>query len=76
MGEYERPNLVYEKEDLLISADPQMSRYSFWRVAKGAIGGKDKGDDARTPAPLRNHAGKLPLIGPIPTDARRRREKQ
>ncbi len=44
MSEYERPNLVYEKEDLLISGTGKYPDYSFWRVAGKAIGGKDKGE--------------------------------
>ena len=52
MSEYERPNLVYEKEDLLISGTGKYSDYSFWRVAGKAIGGKDKGDAEREQSPV------------------------
>src|SRR5574337_128385 len=38
MSEYERPNLVYEKEDLLISGTGKYPDYSFWRVSGKAIG--------------------------------------
>lgn len=43
MSEYERPNLIYEKEDLLISGTGKYPGYSFWRVSGVAIPGKDKG---------------------------------
>ena len=51
MSEYERPNLVYEKEDLLISGTGKYPDYSFWRVAGRAIGGKDKGEAEREQPP-------------------------
>ena len=44
MSEYERPNLVYEKEDLLISGTGKYPGYSFYRVSGLAIPGKDKGE--------------------------------
>lgn len=44
MGEYDRQNLVYEKEDLLISGPGKYPGYNFYRVAGVAIGGKDKGE--------------------------------
>jgi NADH-quinone oxidoreductase subunit I len=43
MGEYDRQNLVYELEDLLISGPGKYPGYNFYRVAGLAIGGKDKG---------------------------------
>jgi NADH-quinone oxidoreductase subunit I len=43
LGEYNRQNLVYEKEDLLISGPGKYPDYNFYRVAGLAIGGKDKG---------------------------------
>ncbi len=52
MSEYERPNLVYEKEDLLISGPGKYPGYSFWRVAGKAIGGKDKGEAEREQPPV------------------------
>lgn len=44
MSEYHRENLVYEKEDLLISGQGKYPGYNFYRVAGLAIGGKDKGE--------------------------------
>jgi len=44
MGEYDRQNLVYEKEDLLISGPGKRPGYNFYRVAGLAIGGKEKGE--------------------------------
>jgi len=44
MGEYDRRNLVYEKEDLLISGTGKYPGYNFYKVAGLSIKGKDKGD--------------------------------
>jgi NADH-quinone oxidoreductase subunit I len=44
MGEYERKNLVYEKEDLMISGEGKYKGYNFYRVAGLAIKDKDKGE--------------------------------
>ncbi len=44
MSEYVRQNMVYEKEDLLISGPGKYHEYNFWRVSGVAIGGKDKGE--------------------------------
>ena len=44
MSEYNRQNLVYEKEDLLIDGTGKYPDYNFYRVAGVAIGGKDKGE--------------------------------
>src|SRR5512143_460258 len=52
MGEYKRPNLVYEKEDLLISGPGKYHDYNFWKVAGLAIGGKDKGEAEREAPPV------------------------
>lgn len=43
MSEYQRRNMVYEKEDLLIAGQGKYHGYNFWNVAGVAIGGKDKG---------------------------------
>ncbi len=52
MCEYERPNLVYEKEDLLISGTGKYPGYSFYRVAGLAVPGKDKGQAEREEPPV------------------------
>ena len=44
MGEYKRQDLVYEKEDLLISGPGKYPEYNFYRMAGMAIDGKDKGE--------------------------------
>jgi NADH-quinone oxidoreductase subunit I len=44
MCEYHRPNLVYEKKDLLISGTGKYHDYNFYRVAGLAVGGKAKGE--------------------------------
>ena len=44
MCEYQRGNMVYEKEDLLISGPGKRHTHDFYRVAGLAIGGKDKGE--------------------------------
>ena len=43
MGEYRRQDLVYEKEDLLISGPGKYPDYNFYRVSGLAIAGKQKG---------------------------------
>jgi NADH-quinone oxidoreductase subunit I len=52
MCEYERPNMVYEKEDLLIAGPGKYHDYDFYRVAGLAIGGKDKGEAEREAPPV------------------------
>jgi NADH-quinone oxidoreductase subunit I len=42
-AEYQRQNLVYEKEDLLISGPGKYPEYNFYKIAGMAISGKDKG---------------------------------
>ena len=59
MSEYERPNLVYEKEDLLISGTGKYPDYNFYRVAGLAVPGKDKGEAEREDPPVDIH-GLLP----------------
>ncbi len=55
MCEYERHNLVYEKEHLLISGPGKYPEYSFYRVAGVAVAGKDKGeaDNEQPPADVK-----------------------
>jgi NADH-quinone oxidoreductase subunit I len=52
MSEYERPNLVYEKEDLLISGTGKYPGYNFYRVAGLAVKGKDKGESEEEKPPV------------------------
>ncbi len=52
MSEYYRPNLVYEKEDLLISGQGKYHGYNYYRVAGVAIGGKDKGQGIEDAPPV------------------------
>ncbi len=56
MGEYNRQNMVYEKEHLLISGVGKYPGYNFWRVAGVGIGGKDKGEAEREDAPVDLHS--------------------
>lgn len=51
MSEYKRQNLVYEKEDLLISGPGKYPDYNFYRVAGLAIGGKAKGESENEAQP-------------------------
>ncbi len=52
MGEYRRPDLVYEKEHLLISGTGKYPDYNFYRVAGAAIGGKEKGEGENEAPPV------------------------
>jgi NADH-quinone oxidoreductase subunit I len=52
MCEYDRQNMVYEKEDLLISGPGKYPDYDFYRVAGLAIGGKDKGEAENEAPPV------------------------
>lgn len=56
MCEFDRQNLVYEKEDLLISGQGKYHDYNFWRVAGVQIGGKDKGQSEREDPPADLHS--------------------
>ena len=51
MSEYHRQNMVYEKEDLLISGTGKYPGYNFWRVAGVQIGGKAKGESENEAPP-------------------------
>ena len=55
MAEYKRQNLVYEKEDLLISGVGKYPGYNFWRVAGVQIAGKSKGQSENEAAPADLH---------------------
>ncbi|MEO8858583.1 MAG: NADH-quinone oxidoreductase subunit NuoI [Burkholderiaceae bacterium] len=52
MGEYQRSNLVYEKEDLLIDGPGKYPEYNYYRHAGLAIGGKDKGQAEQEAPPV------------------------
>jgi NADH-quinone oxidoreductase subunit I len=52
MAEYSRQNLIYEKEDLLISGTGKYPDYSFYRVAGKVVGGKDKGQAENEAMPV------------------------
>ena len=52
MGEYARQNLVYEKEDLLISGPGKYPGYNFYREAGLAVGGRGKGEGENEEPPV------------------------
>ena len=52
MAEYNRQNLVYEKEHLMIAGTGKYPDYNFYRVAGMAIKGKDKGQALNEEAPV------------------------
>jgi len=52
MAEYARPNLVYEKEHLLVDGQGKYKGYNFYRVAGVAIKGKGKGESENEAPPL------------------------
>lgn len=52
MSEYDRQNLVYEKQHLLISGTGKYPGYSFYRVAGVSIKGKDKGEGENESPPV------------------------
>ncbi|MCZ2151825.1 MAG: NADH-quinone oxidoreductase subunit NuoI [Bryobacterales bacterium] len=56
MSEYQRPNLVYEKKDLLINGPGKYPGYNFWRVSGVQIGGKDKGEAEHEGRPVDLHS--------------------
>ncbi len=55
MCEYERSEMVYEKEDLLINGPGKYPDYDYYRVAGMAIGGKDKGEAESEERPTDPH---------------------
>ena len=55
MCEYNRQNLVYEKEDLLIDGPGKYPDYNFYRVAGVATGVKDKGQGDNEKPPIDLH---------------------
>ena len=52
MAEYNRQNLVYEKEHLLIDGPGKYPGYNFYRVAGLEISGKKKGEAEREDPPV------------------------
>jgi NADH-quinone oxidoreductase subunit I len=56
MSEYDRRELVYEKDDLLISGTGKYRHYSFWRRAGKSVSGKDKGEALGEEAPQDLHS--------------------
>ncbi|MCE5325509.1 MAG: NADH-quinone oxidoreductase subunit NuoI [Planctomycetaceae bacterium] len=52
MSEYDRQNMVYEKENLLIDGQGKYHGYNFYRVAGVAIEGKDKGQSENERPPV------------------------
>jgi NADH-quinone oxidoreductase subunit I len=50
--EYDRNNMVYEKEHLLIDGVGKYPDYSFWHVAGKSIEGKAKGQAQKENAPV------------------------
>ena len=52
MCEYERKNLVYEKDDLLISGEGKYKGYNFYKVAGIQTGGKTKGSGENEEPPV------------------------
>lgn len=52
MCEYDRTNMVYEKEHMLINGQGKYHGYSFYHVAGKAIGGKDKGEAENEEPPV------------------------
>ncbi len=56
MSEYNRQNLVYEKEDLLIDGTGKYHDYNFYRVAgvQTGVKGKGEGEHERPPVDTRS----------------------
>jgi NADH-quinone oxidoreductase subunit I len=64
MAEYDRQNLVYEKEDLLIEGQGKYPGYDFYRVSGSAIAGKGKGEGLNEEPPT-DILSLLPDKGPV-----------
>ncbi len=52
LSEYHRPDMVYEKEDLLINGEGKYPGYNYYKVSGMAIGGKDKGEAINEEKPV------------------------
>ena len=55
MCEYDRQNLVYEKEDLLISGPGKYPDYNFYKIAGVTTDVKDKGQGENEKSPINLH---------------------
>ena len=55
MAEYDRTNMVYEKEHLLINGPGKYHDYNFYNVAGLAVSGKGKGEAKNEDPPLDVH---------------------
>jgi NADH-quinone oxidoreductase subunit I len=51
MSEYERHNLVYEKEDLLIKGPGKYPDYNFYAVSGLSFGKKEKDEESLNQKP-------------------------
>ena len=56
MAEYNRQNLVYEKEDLLIDSQGKYPGYNYYKVAGLAAGVKGKGEGYNEEPPVDIHS--------------------
>ena len=52
MGDYNRQNMVYEKENLLISGEGKYHGYNFYKVAGAAMGVKGTGEGENEEEPV------------------------
>lgn len=52
MAEYERGEMLYEKDDLMIQGTGKYPDYNFYRVAGMAVGGKGKGEAENEEQPI------------------------
>lgn len=52
MAEYDRQNLVYEKQHLLIDGPGKYHHYNFYRISGKAIAGKAKGEAQNEAKPI------------------------
>ena len=52
MSEYDRQELVYEKEHLLIDGQGKVDGYNYWKHAGVAIAGKDTGEGLEEEPPV------------------------
>ena len=52
ISEYDRRNLVYEKEDLMINGTGKYPGYNFYRQSGVSVGGKGKGEAEQEAPPV------------------------